>query len=541
MTAEHPPRSADLLVVGAGPQALRALADLEIALAERTGVASAAPVHVVAVDPFDAGAGAVWRVDQPASLAMNVAADLVDLRCPSVPWDLPQWHVHEHGTACARYPSRALVGRYLHWAWERLTRSSWLQPVHVRGTVVAVDQVADGWRGRVEGSASDAVITAERVLLCTGHREPTLDYERLVAGDATTTPGSRVLVRGAALTAFDAVVCLTAGRGGTWEPAGPGEVPRYHPSGREPDQMVLLSRSGRMMLPKPVEPTPAVLAAVGELRERWAEVEPLGDAWWDTLIEAARRAAAACDVDLSDAAARSWLDDPPAAADSADVAVRWRADLRRAVGEVDADPAWWLGRAWSAAYADLLASIERLPRDATTWPRFRRRAATLERWAFGPPAELVARLLGLLDEGRLVVSTAATRTTSGLVAHIAPPGVLTDPRPWVEGSTAARESRGRGTAVSPLWDGLLAAGHVTVRPGEAGVLTAPDGTCVRADTSLSHGLSALGRPTEGPVVDHDSLQRRLHLDAARWAATTADALIGRRGSALDLPEMETTA
>lgn len=541
MTAEHLPRSADVLVVGAGPQALRAVADLEIALAERTGADEMpSPVRVVAVDPFDAGAGAVWRVDQPASLAMNVGADAVDLRCPSVPWDLPEWHLHEHGSPCARYPSRALVGRYLHWAWERLTRSPWLQPVHVRGSVVGVDRTSDGWRGRVEtGTTGEHVVTAERVLLCTGHRDPTLDYERLVAGDATTAPGSRVVVSGAALTAFDAVVCLTAGRGGTWDPAGPGEVARYRPSGREPDQIVLLSRSGRMMLPKPVEPAPAVLGAVGELRERWTGVEPLGDAWWDTLFEAARRAAAVCGVDLSDAAARSWLDDPPALSGSAEVVVRWRADLRRAVGEVDADPAWWLGRAWSAAYADLLASIERLPRDATTWPRFRRRASTLERWTFGPPAELVARLLGLLDAGRLAVSTAATPATAGLVAHIAPPGVLTAPRPWVEGSTAARESRGRGTAASPLWDGLLAAGHVTVRPGEAGVLTTPDGTCVRADGTRSDGLSALGRPTEGPVVDHDSLQRRLHLDAARWAAATADALT--RGSTTARPTMETTA
>jgi len=542
---------ADIVAVGAGPQLLRALADLEIALettADQPGRRDRSRVRVVAVDPYDPGAGAVWRVDQPVSLRMNVAAGVVDLRCPSVPWTLEQWHDRERGKPCDRYPSRSVVGQYLRWAWERLARSPMMRLTHVRGTVVGVTPGPDGWSCRIERASTlcSEVLVAPHVLLCTGHTEPaSFDYDRLVAGDEHTAAGRTVVVRGAALTAFDAVMCLTESRGGSWDDrAEPGSVPRYRPSGREP-RIVLVSRSGRMMLPKPVEPSPAMLAAVSRVRPRWSEVDPLGERWWDTLIEAARCAASAHDVDLDEAEARSWLDDPPSLVGSEAVAERWRDDLARAAGEVDADPAWWLGRAWAAAYPELLASLERKDRDADTWARFRRRAATLERWAFGPPADLVARLVALIDQGVLAVVTARPAGPSHeIVAHIAPAGVLPHPRPWTDDvrGTAADLGRPDGACLpeSRLWAGLLAAGHVSVRPGEAGVQTRADGTCLRAAGDPSTGLSALGRPTEGPVVDHDSLQRHLHLDATRWAATTARALTSRPARSSERQEQAVT-
>lgn len=516
--------SADVVAVGAGPQILRALADLETVLVAPDGAGAvahgASPIRVVAIDPDDPGSGAVWRVDQPRYLTMNVSAAVVDLRCPSVPWDLREWHSRELGSPCPTYPSRAIVGSYLGWAWGRLATSAVLDLRHVRGRVVGVERGEHGWECRVVGGET---LVSPRVVLGTGHREPvSSDYARLEAGDAGSAAGSTVVVRGAALTAFDAVMCLTAGRGGRWETRlEDAQVPRYRPSRREPGRIVLVSRSGRMMVPKPNEPSEALRAAVAELADRWSQPAPLSEAWWDVLVEAARAAAASMGVELDPARARAWLDESPAAGDTGALTRRWRADLQRADGVVDDDPAWWLGRAWSSAYADLLASIERAPREPETWGRFRRRAAALERWAFGPPAELVARLLALMESGLLTVvreDEAPPPSATDVVAHIAGPGVLPRPRPWHEGSEADAV-----VPASPLWRGLLAASHVTVRAGETGVLTTPTGGCLGADGNESVGLSALGRPTEGPVVDHDSLQRRLHLDAQRWATAIAKA------------------
>ncbi len=510
---------ADLLVVGGGPSAMRALADLETALVATAGddPYGSTPT-VVVVDPADAGGGAVWRVDQPPFLTMNVAATAVDLRCPSVAWDLRQWHDRTIGHPCPRYPARAVVGRYLRWVWQQLERSPWFDLVHRRGTVTAIGRTVDAWSCRIGGT--DAVV-ADRVLLATGHRTPLpFDPATLMQDAAPYEAGSTVLVRGAALTAFDAVLCLTAGRGGRWRPVSSG-VSEYLTSGREPRRVVLVSRSGRMMLPKPVEPSTAMLAAVESLRPRWTQVEPLTDPWWEVLVDAAGAAAATHDVALDPATARAWLDDPPSSTGTDAVATRWRADLARARGTVDDDPAWWLGRAWSAAYPDLLASLERLPRKRSTWTRFRRRAATLERWTFGPPAELVERLLALIEADRLELATAdraPVASPTDVIAHIPGPGVLPRPRPWEEDEPGrVRPSDAR----SPLWAGLLEAGHVQVRPGEPGVLTTATGTCLGDGGRPSLGLGAVGRPTEGPVVDHDSLQRRLHLDTLRWAEATA--------------------
>lgn len=94
-----------------------------------------------------------------------------------------------------------------------------------------------------------------------------------------------------------------------------------------------------------------------------------------------------------------------------------------------------------------------------------------------------------------------------------PAGVLTHPRPW-EGDTPTPTD-----APDPLWRSLLTNGDVTVRPGERGILTDHTTTCINANGTPTHGLHALGRPTEDPIIGHDTLNHTLHGDCAAWAAT----------------------
>ncbi len=514
----------DIAFIGGGPQALRALVELDDALAGVPGPR----LRIVAIDPHPPGAGAVWRVDQPDHLRMNVPADLVDLRCASAPWSLSEWHRRTLHTPCPRFPARRVVGAYLTWVWDRLARSERWELLHVPARADRVDPEPSGWAVSFAGPAAPP-LRARRVVLCTGHRYPAgADHETL-ADPLGADPRDALVVRGAALTAFDVVMGATEGRGGRWRPSEDGAAAArtplvYVPSGTEPRRITLLSRTGRMMLPKPEEPSSAAVDAVRALHAEWGRRDPLGEAWWDLLVEAARRAARAQGVSVSYPALRAVLDAPPRCRDTAAVRDRWHQDLRRARGEVDEDPAWWLGRAWSAAHRDVLASIERLPRSADTWPVFRRRAASLERWAFGPPAELVARLCALIDADLLAVETAVDAEEQHAIrAYIAGPGVLESPRPWTDEEDEARgpeHTDERGDA-DPLWARLLRTGAVTVRRGESGVLTAPDAACIGHDGTPTPGLAALGRPTEGPVVDHDSLSRDLHLDARRWAASVA--------------------
>lgn len=97
---------ADLLIVGAGPSAIRALVELDAAL---MGEPAVRPLDVVVIEPYLPGAGAVWDPDQPDHLLMNVGSGIVDFRCPSVPLSLVEWL----GDEAEKYPPRNRVGRYL--------------------------------------------------------------------------------------------------------------------------------------------------------------------------------------------------------------------------------------------------------------------------------------------------------------------------------------------------------------------------------------------------------------------------------------------
>ncbi|WP_430867283.1 FAD/NAD(P)-binding protein [Demequina aurantiaca] len=511
----------DLVVVGGGPRALYALADLDEELARSAPEAQARPFRVTILETGRLGAGAVWEPGQPAHLMMNVDSRIVDATCPSVPLTFQQWQ----GSGGEVFPSRAQVGRYLAWSFERLRESARLEVIHrpVRATAVrreGLSWVCETVDAAGKGAASER---SPRVMLATGHTGgPGIDHAAVADASRGPCPGAPVVVRGASLTAFDVVMDLTAGRGGSWVADATVDWGlRYVPGGSEPSSITMLSRSGEPMLPKPVSLPAAVVAAVRDRTSAWSSESNPDDEWWDVLAAGAEAAALASGTRVTREELWARLDG--VLADGPDA--RWARDVRRALGDVDSDCAWWWGRAWAAGYADVVRSLERAPRDPALWSRWRARAATLERWAFGPPLVTHRRLLALRESGilRVVRGSSPAQMESGVEvidAFTRGPGIRDAVRG--KGGTAPEEGR-------EPWEGLLADGHVSVRPGERGALTASDGTCVGPGGDLSVGLAALGRPTEDPVIGHDSLQRRLHGDSSRWARAVATTWLADRG------------
>ncbi|WP_061960548.1 FAD/NAD(P)-binding protein [Demequina flava] len=516
MTESAPGRYSDLVVVGGGPRALYALADLDEELA-RSSQLPARPLRVTVLEPGVPGAGAVWDPSQPSHLMMNVDAAIVDATSPSVPWTYHQWSGGDEVT----FPSRADVGRYLSWSFEHLCQSPRLEIIHWRARVTSVRRDGAGWVCETSTDHGRASISerSARVLLATGHAGGIgLDHSALTDPTRGPAPSEPVVIHGAALTAFDVVMDLTVGRGGTWEsnpdaPAGN----RYVPSGMEPSKVTMVSRTGETMLPKPVTQSADLTQAVREETSRWERGATADDAWWEVLADAAIAAAKVSGVTVRRDELWSRVGHAGSAQTRPDL--RWHRDLARATGEVDEDPAWWWGRAWAAGYADVVRSLERAPRKNPLWSRWRTRAATLERWAFGPPLETFNRLVALRDAGLLCVVRPADLNVEDpactiVNAYTRGPGVIA-------GDTLGDSAPTERVADTEPWAGLLADGLVSVRAGERGVLTMPDGTCVDAQGDAVGGLASLGRPTEDPVIGHDSLQRRLHQDSRRWAVSTA--------------------
>lgn len=281
----------EVCLVGAGPRGLSVLERL-CAQERKSPRWDTVTVHVV--DPDPAGAGRVWRPTQSRHLLMNtVACQVTVYTDASVRIDGPmeegpslyQWaKALESGTLDAgretthdeqvlaearrlgpdSYPTRALYGSYLRWAFQQVVANAAAHLtvlVHPVRAVALEDADTGTDRGSGARSGGPQTVTLEdgtrltglsAVVLSQGHlpARPT-DTERRLARFAARhaltyvapanpadvdlsgiRPGQSVLLRGLGLNFFDYMALFTQGRGGVFARAGGRLV--YRPSGREP-------------------------------------------------------------------------------------------------------------------------------------------------------------------------------------------------------------------------------------------------------------------------------------------------------------------
>ncbi|WP_374103083.1 FAD/NAD(P)-binding protein [Streptomyces sp. B93] len=281
-----------MCIVGAGPRGLSVLERL-CAQERKSPRWDTVTVHVV--DPDPPGSGRVWRPGQSRHLLMNTVASQVTVYTdasvriegpleegPSLyAWakalqsgalDTPAPGGHSGAVlAEARalgpdtYPTRALYGHYLIWAFTRVVAKA---PAHVTVRTHPVRAVALHDEDGLPAGPQTVVLedgtrlgSLSAVVLAQGHvpAEPTPAEAELAAFAAAhdlvyvppanpadvdlsaIAPGQRVLLRGLGLNFFDYMALFTQGRGGSYERAGGRLV--YRPSGREP-RLVAGSRRG---------------------------------------------------------------------------------------------------------------------------------------------------------------------------------------------------------------------------------------------------------------------------------------------------------
>jgi uncharacterized NAD(P)/FAD-binding protein YdhS len=487
-------------IIGMGPKGLFALERL----LHQAALGPEARVEVEIFEPHRApGAGPVYDPAQPPYLRMNFSSEQVDVwptGSQAVPFDrqlsFPQWRrLEQPGSGDEAYAPRSQVGRYLSAVFASLLADP-PQGVSISLRAVAVESVRAGdrgWRLSTELGASDF----DELLIATGHAR---DWDGALSrswnhaaplveavfpvdehlGPERVAPGAQLGTRGFALTFIDAVLALTEGRGGSFEPAGGGSL-RYLPSGTEPAKIYPFSRTGKRMLAKPGPD------AVG------------GSESWERQASEARE---------------QILGLAPGFGVDANLAPIV-ADVAAAHGSVG-DPSAALGAAWRAAYPAVVERLGGNGLEDREWPAFRALAARMERIAFGPPAINASKLSALVEAGIVDVRHAA----GGELATVA-------------GCTELRSSAGRTDldvvldAVlpppgvvgleSPLLTGLMKDGYVRVRSGRRGIDVTEDGTCVSATGIELPGLAACGRPTEDSVIGNDTLDRSLHPQVGRWA------------------------
>ncbi|MFG3104754.1 FAD/NAD(P)-binding protein [Streptomyces sp. NPDC048182] len=272
----------EVAVVGAGPRGLSVLERL-CAQERKSPRWDTVTVHVV--DPDPPGAGRVWRVTQSRHLLMNTVSSQVTVYTdasvriegpleegPSLyAWakavdsgtleDPPEEGYGDEVRAEARdlgpdtYPTRALYGSYLTWAFRRVVRHA---PAHltVRTHPLRAAAVQDG---TAPGGAQTLVLEdgtrltgLAAVVLAQGHVPAQLSAQESELADFAARealvylppanpadvdltgirPGEAVLLRGLGLNFFDYLALFTYGRGGVFTRTAGRLV--YRPSGREP-------------------------------------------------------------------------------------------------------------------------------------------------------------------------------------------------------------------------------------------------------------------------------------------------------------------
>ncbi len=267
-----------IAVVGVGP---RGLSCYERICANIVRNGDRFRTEIYLIDSTRVGTGSVWRTDQSEHLLMNTVAsqvtiftdDSVAMEGPVVPgpslyeWtsflakvgnfaDLPdEFYAEACRTAPNTYPTRAIYGYYLRWAYEHIRDryAGWVRTYEI--TATATD-LRDDPTGRQEltldtGQRIDAL---NAVVLAQGHvspRQPVdpgwpdgqvqrLGLLHIAPVNAADVDIDQVpereptIIRGLGLTFFDYMALLTVGRGGRFEQTDVDGVLEYFPSGREP-------------------------------------------------------------------------------------------------------------------------------------------------------------------------------------------------------------------------------------------------------------------------------------------------------------------
>lgn len=481
------------------------------------------------------GAGPIYDPAQPEYLRMNFAAGQIDMWWPesrAVPpagrQTFPVWRARHDDADTGDYPPRAQVGRYLADGFDALRRHA---PPNVDlrlwpMKVVTAELQGGGWLVRTSGPTR----AYDELLVAVGHQggSSVFPVDRRLSREAVPA-GSVVAIRGFALTFIDAALALTEGRGGSFEPLDHPYRLRYLPGQDDVRVILPFSRSGRPLLAKPGPAIDARVHGLGRIaaegRARIADIGGAADLHSDlvpilaatTCANLAAVGGGRADCGLRVAVGR-WLAEAEggvSAAGEQPAAEAIELSLAVAAGTAPPGVPWALGHTWRTLYPAIVSRLGGDGLAARHWPAFLRLSAEMERVAFGPPAVNAAKLLALVEAGRVDLGhvrgaelerehgpTTLRSTRGEQDVDVVVDAVL--PGPGARGHTG-------------LLAQLVADGYARTLAGRRGLEITPNGSCRGAGGKITPGLAALGRPTEDSVIGNDTLARGQHPQADRWA------------------------
>jgi len=416
-----------------------------------------------------------------------------------------------------QYVPRAIVGKYLYdcftTVWDYLKQHASVQ--WKQTTVQDLCQADHSWIIN-DGLHSERF---DHVVVTTGHEgirasaisnsasEPfVFPVERQLSRERVL-PGSMVFLRGFGLTAIDAILMLTEGRGGKFVECP--HLPAYIKSLDEPRRIDIYSRSGRPMLAKPtakMEPITSnfwqpfkselggKLSAHGHLRFQ--------EDIWRVVIKAAASLLNESGQSVTAEQVHVWYESWSRC--EMNLATARQAMIQSynvAIGSRPKDIPFALGEAWRKLYPEIVALISHGGLTLETWRCYQTMQREMERIAFGPPALNVGKLLALMRSRIVRYCNLPAQSNQRIqcdLYDVRLNAVLAAPHEF--------QSQG-------LLSNLIAAGVVQIEKMTNAIHIDRAGGV----GPVASGLSVFGRATEGWVVGNDTLSRSLHDQIKNWA------------------------
>ena len=273
-------------IIGGGPRALALLQ--QYCLVEWNG--QLPTLHV-----FDAaeqiGSGSVYGAGQPEYLRMNIPVANLDMfvegfreRYPERALTYQQW-CEWSGRCYEDVPARITVGEYLNYAGKVIVDV--LQPVtqfhHHRDRVQTIRRYEDDWLLQIGSEDNQKTVQVNYLVMATGHEGwQTLPEQDQVShvypcdknlNDKRIPSEAVVIMHGTGLTAVDACIALTQGRGGQFTEHN--QSYRYEASGQEPAYIYLHSNTRRLSLPKAQLPDDLEAQALALVHSAGRQIEAI--------------------------------------------------------------------------------------------------------------------------------------------------------------------------------------------------------------------------------------------------------------------------
>lgn len=265
-------------IIGFGPKGFYGFERL-VAYLSQAMVQTPVEIHVFNNTQFFA-AGDVYRTDQPKYLIMNYANRNINGWSVQEPLpkventvDFVAW-LRQNGNidaALGDFAPRKTVGEYLIHCFNTVVDSlpKNIKVITHMGSVSNVEKIDQQYRvtGKYKDLGNEFSLLCKKLLLTTGHHSFKSQINNILALKNKidfiyptdeklnpVKPQTLVAVKGFGLTAIDAILALTQGRGGSFKKNDKG-ILKYIPSEKEPYKIYPFSRTGLPMVPRNGSPS----------------------------------------------------------------------------------------------------------------------------------------------------------------------------------------------------------------------------------------------------------------------------------------------